>query len=507
MNITFRFALILCLAAGLFAYPSTALADTVRPDDPPPAGFPLVDGAPEATVGDDQPVLDVLPANSNIYYKTLTGLDFHPLASDLTYSSTNGGLFPLALVASYGFAAAFHLPSGASVTGITFFVVDSSASEEINLSVSRFTPATNESLTMSLTSTAGNSASIQAISLSSGLPFTITNSTYAYRLRVEFFAVGGAQVLYGARITYTLPSPAPTGDDFVTMAGADFRSSSSNMTYTALGGTLYANTIDSSYYFQTRLDLPDGATINEVQWILIDNDPGSMSLHVFSHTPASDSLNILMSPTNPLNSPNVQVITSAASITVDNKNKAYFIGFTPTAASANLRIVGARVRYTPPSSIDVSAVQIKTFTGVHFYPSGSNLTYRASGAKLYALALSSGRSFQVNLNLPSNVRINKITFYFKDQSDQDIAFTGRYYYPATEGYSDPVTGSSTGNLPTSVRVITFSDIGPVMGGFNTYDMVSRLRAVLGTAGNTQYLIGAQVEYSYSKVYLPLTVKE
>ena len=201
------------------------------------------------------------------------------------------------------------------------------------------------------------------------------------------------------------------------------------------------------------------------------------------------------------------MITNAASITIDNKTKSYFIGFTPAAASVSLRIVGARVRYTPPSSTNLSAVQVKTFTGVHFYPSGSDLTYRVLGAKTYALALSSGRSFQVSLNLPSGVRIDKVTFYFKDQSDQDIAFAGRYYYPASGGYSDPVTGSSTGNLPTSVRMITFGDFGTVMGVFNTHDMVSRLRAVLGEAGTTQYLIGAQVEYSYPKVYLPVTVKE
>jgi hypothetical protein len=56
-------------------------------------------------------------------------------------------------------------------------------------------------------------------------------------------------------------------------------------------------------------------------------------------------------------------------------------------------------------------------------------------------------------------------------------------------------------------VLTIADIGTVMGIFDSDDMISRLRVVFGTAGTTQYLIGAQVEYSYPIVYLSITVKK
>ena len=501
MKTTFRFTLIFCLAASLFAFPSNALADDGPPDNPPPDGFQMVDGVPVAPAGDEQPAGDAPQAASpNTYYKTLAGLDFHPIDSDMTYSSTNGGLYALALVPDFGYSATYNLPTGASVTGITFFVYDNTTVPNIELGAYRYNPATNTSDPLSTTTTAGASPLIQSVSLSGGLPFTITNSTYAYRLRVEFNSTGSTQILYGARITYTLP-PVPTSTEYVTMAGADFRSSSSIMTYAAMGGTLYATAIDFSHYFQTRLDLPQGATIDQVQWFVIDNHEEYFNLRLFSHWPENDNFAIALSSSTSGSSPspNIQVITKAASITIDNNNQSYFIGFSPLAASSTLRIVGARVRYTLPSTPDL---QVKTFSGVHFYPSGSDLTYKALGAKLYALNLSSGRSFQVSLNLPSGVRIDTITFYFIDNSGQDISFAGRYYYPQTGSYSDKVTGSSDG-ASSSNRTVTYSNLGAVMGVMDTYDMVSRLRVELGAEGQDMYLIGAKVEYSYPKVYLPL----
>jgi hypothetical protein len=274
------------------------------------------------------------------------------------------------------------------------------------------------------------------------------------------------------------------------------------MTYAAIGGTLYATAIDTSYYFQMRLDLPQGAAINQVEWFVIDNHAESFNLRIYSHRPDTDSFNIVLSSDTSGSSPGpeVQVITKAASITLDNKNQSYFIGFTPLAASSNLRIVGARLRYTPPAATELQAL-VKTFSGVHFYPSGSDLTYKALGAKLYALALSSGRSFQVSLDLPSGVHIETINFYFKDNSAQDILFAGRYYYPPTGSYSDPLTGSTSG-ASASNQTITYSNLAAVMGVFDTYDMVSRLRVELGAEGQDLLLIGAKVEYSYPEVFLP-----
>jgi hypothetical protein len=391
------------------------------------------------------------------------------------------------------------------VTGITFFVVDNSAAEAILLSTSRYNPANAETTNISSTTTSVNSPSIQQVSLTGGFPFTIDNSTYAYRLRVEFGATGEAHTLYGVRVTYNLSSVPPAGDDTISMAGADFRSSSSIMTYAAIGGTLYATAIDSSYYFATRLDLPDGAIIKEIDWYVIDNHADSFNLQLYSHNPAIDSFTIPISVDTgdlPL-STSVQVVSRVVSIVVDNDTKSYSIGFMPLAASANLRIVGARVRYTPPPARQ--AVQVKTFSGVHFSPSGSSLTYRVQGIKLYALALSSGRSFQVSLNLPDGVRIEKIVIYVKDNSSEDIGLVGRFYTPANGGYSDPLTGSSSG-ASSAIQSVTFFHISSTMGIMDTSQSIARLRATPGASGTELLLVGARVEYFYPNVYLPAVIK-
>ena len=135
---------------------------------------------------------------------------------------------------------------------------------------------------------------------------------------------------------------------------------------------------------------------------------------------------------------------------------------------------------------------------MHFYPSGSTLTYKALGAKLYALALGSGRSFQAGINLPSGVRIDKITFYFIDDSAEDISFAGREYRPPSGGYYDRAIGSSSG-ASGSIRTVTISDIGTLM---DTYNMAFRLRAALGEAGQTMLLVGAKVEEFRAKKALP-----
>ncbi len=504
MNTTFRIMLTLSLAAGLIAFPSTALAD-----DPPPTGFQVVEGVPVGTEGYEQSADGVpLAASSTTYYKTLTGLDFYPTDSDMTYSSTNGGLYALALVPGWGYYAPFTLPNGATVTGITFFVIDNDPGSNILLKAYGYAPAIDNFLNIGENSTSGASASLQSVNLTDGLPFTISNSTYAYRLRVEFGTTGSSQIVYGARISYTIPSTPPSGYQYVTMAGADFRSSSSNMTYAAMGGTLYATALDSSYYFYTRLDLPEGAVINEVRWFVIDNVAEYCNLRLYGHTVSSDTFGAEAAATTSGDDPStaVRTLTDDVSITFDNRNKAYFISFQPYAASASLRIVGARVRYTLSPTVDPQTNPTKTISGINFYPSGSDLTYRALGAKLYALALSSGRSFQTSLNLPTNVYINKITFYFKDNNAANITFTGRYYFPLTGDYHDPVNGSSSG-ASASYRTVTFSDIGSTMGVFDSYDMVARLRVVLGVEGQDMYLVGAKVEYIYPQVYLPLIRKE
>jgi hypothetical protein len=496
MKTAFRSTLVLCLAVSLFVFPADTLADDVAPPD----GNQILEGMPVAPADDWQPAVAAPQAvNADTHYLTLTGLDFHPNHSDLTYSSMNGGLYATTNAPPFGYYAAFHLPSGTSVTGITFFLVDNNATENISLGAWTYQPASHVDSHISTRSTIGASADIQSIDLTGGMPFTILNNSYAYRLWVEFFGTGLTQIVYGARISYSLPA-VPASTDYVTMAGADFRSSSSNMTFAASTGSLYATAIDPGSYFYNRLDLPQGATITQVYWYLIDNHEESFFLGLYGHNLQYDSLGFPASDNTggDLPSPNIRTISAEPSLEIDNSTYTYSIGFMPYAASIDLRIIGARVRYTLP---DTYAAPVKSFSGVHFLPSSSNLTYRADGASVYALALAGGHGLQVSLNLPSGVHIRHIIFWYIDDSADAFTFTLRFYYPPSGSYSDQ-RSYTPDNDDSDIQMITWGALS-TMAPPNSYDTAPRLRVVLGEASTDMLLIGVTVEYLEPQVYLPI----
>jgi hypothetical protein len=202
------------------------------------------------------------------------------------------------------------------------------------------------------------------------------------------------------------------------------------------------------------------------------------------------------------------MISTTSSFTVDNHINSYLIGFSPLVAGSDLQVVGVRVRFTPPSTSE--AIVVKSFSGINFYPSGSSLTFKPSMGGIYAVAYSAGRSFQVNLNLPSLARIKRITFYIKDNSgEKNYSLAGRLYSPWSGSYYDSVTGSTAGLDPSmTTRVITFNNTDDTIGDVNRFKSTFRLRAEPGIAGDNLVLVGAQVEYlSLDDLYMPYVIKQ
>lgn len=493
MKTALNCSLSLCLAACLFAFPTPGLAD-----DGSPANYQMEDGVPVAPAG---PAAPGSPEVDGTYYLSLTGLDFFPIDSDMTYSELNGGMYALDIVPDYGFSASYHLPDGSTVTAITIYLMDNTATD-IELDACGYNPATNSMMTLGSATTAGASAALQAIDLSlTGGSFTIANDAYAYRLRVEFTQAGTGQRVFGARIQYSLPT-TPAATDYITLAGANLRSTSSNLTYAAIGGTVYATALELSFGFEKRLDLPQGAVIDQVEWFVIDNHAEYIYLAIFAHRLSDNSNTTSAAATTEgtAPSPDIQVFTDDPSITIDNTLHEYCISFLPTAASSNLRVVGARVRYTPPETTGFGP-QVKSYSGAHFFPSGSALTYQAYGSGIYALALSGGRSFQTSMGLPSGARVDKVTYFFVDESAENILFIVRHYFPATATYSNLGAIYSSGSS-AALRTVSLEALGPV----DTATTVPRLRVESGEAGLGNLLVGAQVEYSFPTIFLPLINK-
>ncbi len=505
MKTAFRVALTICLSAVLFASPSPVRADT-----PSQSNLQAIDNLPIEPLNETQPTVFVpLAAEPTTHYKTLTGLDFHPESSNLTYSFGNGGLYPVNNLSDYSYYAAYTLPQGATVTGITFFIIDNNQDVGVEYSAMRYDPETGSHVEIGFGYSNLSLPNIRAFNLSSGLPFTI-NNIYSYRLRVQFRDTGNTQVLCGARIAYTLPTMPSSGDQDVTIIGADFRPGSSTTTFTPdspFSGSLVATAITAGDYFYTRLDLPQGAIIKEVKWFFIDNHTQNFALQLITHRPSPSMVTAEINTTTSGASATIQTIAISDNITIDNATNSYSILFRPQAAAVDLRIVGARVRYTPPATSQLGQVQTKTYSGIHFLPSSSALTYDNISMGVYALALSTGQNFQVSVDLPPNTCIQKITFYFMDDDEKNMTFVGRNYFPQTGTFSDPLYDISSGASPET-RTLVFSDTCDEMGVIDPSSMITRLRVQLGIEGVLNHiLVGAKVEYIYPQVYLPLIRKE
>jgi hypothetical protein len=496
MKTALNCSLILCLAFGFLASPTPIQAAIS-----PPVDFQMVDGAP-LTLVDTPPAQTPRAVSAGPYYLTLSGLEFYPVTSNMTYNtSSDGGLYAVELdPGGFGFSASYHLPSGTTVTAITFYFRDVST-EEIRLGAYAFEPAMNTSGLLSEEFTSGISGSIREIDLVDGLPFTIDNSQYAYRLRAQFYEAGTTLILYGARIQYTLPDTLPAVD-YYTLAGADMRSEHSLQTYTASGGgSVYATTYVPGYGFIHRVDLPQGAHIDSVDWYVVDNNPGAITSQLSRHTLSENTVTLTGYESTVGDDPStsIRTLSDDVSETVDNIENSYSIGFYPSAASSSLRFVGARVHYTPPA--DTHRVSLaKSYSGVHFFPSGSDLTYRANIMSIQGLELGTSK-FLLSYRLPPNSRIDRITLFYVDASELEIGYTFRDYLPATATYIDRMWVYTLVNTPT-MRASFLDDLGWV----TTDATVNRLEVRLMEAGGAQRLVGVTVEYSLPMLFMPLVVK-
>src|SRR5512138_2985955 len=104
MNTIFRSLVLVCLLSGLLGLPVSTHAQNPQPSDP--AAAP-----------------NLLAAFTMM--KTLVGTDFYPMDGSLSFASISGGIL-LTSVSPNGnrFAAPLNLPSGAEITALEFYALD-----------------------------------------------------------------------------------------------------------------------------------------------------------------------------------------------------------------------------------------------------------------------------------------------------------------------------------------------------------------------------------------------
>jgi hypothetical protein len=150
-----------------------------------------------------------------------------------------------------------------------------------------------------------------------------------------------------------LTAPTTPGTYYRTFAGTHFQSISSALTYSAIGGAIYATDIPSgAFSFTLDLALPHGAEITEVVFFVVDNHAADMSLGLRSYNPATGQTGFLAADSSSGASPSLQtiVIPIDPPVQVDHSTTAYRLRVQPGVGSSSHLLHGARVGYTVPTA-------------------------------------------------------------------------------------------------------------------------------------------------------------
>lgn len=493
MKAVLRLWLFVCMSAGLLA--SGSIQPTVLTGPAAPG--------PEKHLPSPQS-----PA-SLTRYKTLSGLDFRPLDSSISYALTeNGSLYPVSPSTGPQFTASLDLPGGASVTDITFYFVDN-ATPDIQFRASFFNPSNGNSFDACNITTFGfpRLTTIQAISFSaSSGSFVIDNSNYSYQLLINFSAFDGSQALYGARITYTEPD-VPVPDQDVTFVGIDFRPTSSGLKYNSNGMNLYATTLCAGCSFIAPLNLPQSTLVTGIDYIVVDNnDTYNLTLQVNRFNPQTGELTVLASAATsggPQTTPQT-VSVSGNLFIIDNTTYSYAISIQTFMTSMEHQIVGVRVHFTPGPAANF---QEHTYAGYEFQANLSNVDFDNLGGAIFPEANGQAGPFTLNLDLPDGDVVYSLVFYFKKTSGAtgNLTFSAKSWIPGLGTWELLETGG-TGSYSAgdSVAGLSFAATVALLGTMDTQAENLRLGATPSAGDPHLMLYGAQVQYfSPTETFLPL----
>jgi hypothetical protein len=148
-----------------------------------------------------------------------------------------------------------------------------------------------------------------------------------------------------------VPKDTP-GLRYVTFSGSRFQPTGSELTYSPLGGAVYATAIPAAgLSFSLDFDLPTGAIIREVLFYLIDNDAGTeMQLSLRTYDPATGAFTVLASGSSSGAGTGLQTIVVPVSPGVEfsDANAAFRLRVQPGVGTSAHLLRGARIGYLPP---------------------------------------------------------------------------------------------------------------------------------------------------------------
>lgn len=155
-----------------------------------------------------------------------------------------------------------------------------------------------------------------------------------------------------------------------------------------------------------------------------------------------------------------------------------------------------------PAVATTPGVSYRTFSGISFQPTSSDLTYASIGGAIYATALPVGAfSFSVDLDLPHGAQITEVVFFVIDNdATKNMSLNLRAYNPATDSFTSIASATTTG-ASSNLQTIVIPVNPPVQVDNTT--TAYRLRVEPGVIGSAHLLRGARIGYIVAQVFLPM----
>jgi hypothetical protein len=151
--------------------------------------------------------------------------------------------------------------------------------------------------------------------------------------------------------THLTAAPITAGTSYLTISGTRFQPTSSELTYSASGGAVYATALPpGGFSFSVDFDLPVGATITEVVFFVIDDDVSDVGVSLRSYDPETSDFLTLESASSSGASPSVQAIVIPVDppVQVDPATTSYRLRVVPVVTSTAHLLRGARIGYLDP---------------------------------------------------------------------------------------------------------------------------------------------------------------
>jgi hypothetical protein len=182
-------ALAILILAGVAGKAQEGVRD---PEEQPPGG-------PGPSSGEEVELTEGLAPNAVPFFKRIAGINFHPLASDVTYASTPGGCL-YQTGTSGDFASDIQVPDGATIDYLRVYFYDTDGGSDAVAELYAYDGAGNSTL---IASAAGSGTPAYSSAVSEPFSHFVDNTAEALAVVLDFQGAStDALRICGIRIRY-----------------------------------------------------------------------------------------------------------------------------------------------------------------------------------------------------------------------------------------------------------------------------------------------------------------